>query len=143
MTRRSIALVAALGGFILQGGSAVAAEEDFFLFRVCNQSKTEASVALSALYAPRSSDYVVAGWWTVPGHECRDIGKYPRGNFYFFAKARHGSTWWGQRDLELCVEYPGPFKRINLKNYKCAGNALKPFRHVVVERSVYEWTLSP
>lgn len=145
--RVAVSLLASLAAVVVAGSAlvqpAAAADDEFFTFRVCNKTKTEASVAVSALYAPGSPDYIVAGWWNVAGGDCRDIGQYPKGHFYFFAKARRGTSWWGQRDIDLCVEFPGPFKRINFKNYKCANEELKPFRHVVVEKAVYEWSLTP
>jgi uncharacterized membrane protein len=117
---------------------------DTFRFRVCNKSRIKASVALSALYAPGSKDYIVAGWWTVDVGKCVDIGSYPKGHFYHFAKAfaANNTSFWGTKDLQLCVEVPGPFKRINLAGYKCDAKLLKPFRHVEVVKDTYEWTLN-
>ncbi len=117
---------------------------DTFRFRVCNKSRIKASVALSALYAPGSQDYIVAGWWTVDVGKCVDIGSYPKGHFYHYAKAfsANNSSFWGTKDLLLCVEVPGPFKRINLAGYKCDASLLKPFRHVEVVKDSYEWTLN-
>ena len=120
---------------------AMAADERMFDFSVCNRARSDASVALSARLAPGSSDFVVAGWWKVAPGTCRKIGSYPRGHFYMHAAA--GGSTWGKGDLNLCVETPGPFKRINLANYKCASNALRKFSHVDVGSAKWEWTLTP
>jgi uncharacterized membrane protein len=128
---------------VLAASAGVRAEDErYFEFRVCNETSRPATVAVSSRYQPGSSDFVVAGWWTVAARGCRSIGHYPRGHFYTYAHASGGGEW-GKGDLRLCVEEPGPFKRINLTDYKCDRRLLRPFNHVEVVRSVYEWTLNP
>jgi uncharacterized membrane protein len=122
--------------------AALAQDDRYFEFRVCNDTREAAAVALSARYAPGSNDFIVAGWWTVAARSCKSIGHYPRGHFYTYAHASGGGHW-GSPDLKLCVEEPGPFKRINLTGYKCDGRLLKPFNHVEVVEAVYKWTLKP
>lgn len=119
----------------------IAPNAQTFEFSVCNRAGSTASVALSALYAPGSKDYIVAGWWQVAAGACRKIGTYPRGHFYTHATASKGS--WGRGDLKLCVETPGPFKRINLAGTKCAASLLRPFTHMDVQKPTYELTLNP
>ncbi|TBW40443.1 DUF1036 domain-containing protein [Siculibacillus lacustris] len=133
----------AIGALAAVGGAPSRAQDSgLFDFSVCNETRSKASVAISSRYAPGSSDFVVAGWWVVEPGSCRRIGAYPRGHFYTFAKAPNGN-FWGRGDLHLCTEQPGPFKRINLKTYKCSNDLLKPFNHVEVVKSSYEWTLNP
>jgi len=142
-----VAVVALVAGVAAAGAASavepgpVAANEKMFDFSVCNRGRHAASVAISSLYAPGSNDYVVAGWWQVPGGACKKIGSYPRGHFYTHATASGGS--WGRGDLKLCVETPGPFKRINMKGITCSTKLLRPFSHVEVTSAAYEWTLNP
>ena len=120
---------------------AIGASEQMFTFSVCNRTSREVSVAISSRLQPGSSDFVVSGWWKVAGGGCRTIGSYPRGNFYMHATS--GGTTWGKGDTSLCVETPGPFKRINITGYRCAGNLLRKFSRVDVQSAKWEWTLSP
>ena len=119
---------------------AVGAGDQMFGFSVCNRTGKEVSTAISHRLAPGSKDFVVAGWWKVASGSCRKIGSYPRGHFYMHAQA--GGNTWGKGDLTLCVETPGPFKRISLPNYKCNGPLLRKFSHVDVKSGIWEWTLS-
>ena len=120
---------------------AIGAGEQMFAFSVCNRTRNEVSVAISARLAPGSSDFVVSGWWKVAGGGCRTIGTYPRGNFYMHATS--GGTTWGKGDTTLCVETPGPFKRINISGYKCSGSLLRKFSRGDVQSAKWEWTLNP
>jgi uncharacterized membrane protein len=143
--------VAAVAGLILLAAptsAAVAVEPGpvagnsrMFEFSVCNRAGSTASVALSAHYAPGSKDYVVAGWWQVAPGRCRTIGHYPRGHFYTHATATRAS--WGRGDVKLCVETPGPFKRINFKGVSCPTGLLRPFTHVDVQQPTFQLTLNP
>lgn len=90
---------------------------------------------------PDSKEFVVTGWWKVAAGTCRKIGTYPRDHFYMHAQS--GRTAWGKGDISLCVETPGPFKRINLPSYKCNGSLLRKFSHVDVKSASWDWTLSP
>lgn len=119
---------------------AMASDERMFDFSVCNRTGKEVSTAISHRLAPGSKDFVVAGWWKVASGKCRKIGSYPRGHFYMHAQS--GGATWGKGDLTLCVETPGPFKRISLPNYKCNGPLLRKFSHVDVKSGIWEWTLS-
>lgn len=120
---------------------AMGAGDQMFGFSVCNRTAKEVSVAISHRLAPSSRDFVVAGWWKVAARGCRKIGSYPRGHFYMHAQS--GGSTWGKGDITLCVETPGPFKRISLPNYKCNGPLLRKFSHVDVKSASWEWTLNP
>ena len=136
-----LVIVTASGGPASAEPEAIGAGESMFDFSVCNRAPKEASVAISARLAPGSKDFVVAGWWRVASGSCRKIGSYPRGHFYMHATA--SGTNWGKGDLNLCVETPGPFKRINLPNYKCSGDQLRKFSHQDIRAARWEWTLRP
>ncbi len=120
---------------------AIGTDERMFDFTVCNKTSREVSVSVSPRLAPGSSEWIVAGWWKVAPAACRTIGSYPRGIFYMHAQS--GNTTWGKGDLSLCVETPGPFKRINIANYRCAGHLLRKFSQVDVQSARWQWTLSP
>jgi uncharacterized membrane protein len=116
--------------------------EEFFTFSVCNKSSRWAAVAISGRERPESSDWIVQGWTRVGPGQCQDVGKYVRGIFYAFAQVlnRPDSGWKGS-DLWLCVQYPGPFKRINRGGETCGNNELQPFRKFYVSSARQVWNL--
>ena len=120
---------------------AIGTAERMFDFSVCNKTRAPTSVAISARLAPDSKEFIVAGWWKVAAGSCRKIGTYPRGHFYMHAQS--GRTTWGKGGIPLCVETPGPFKRISLPNYKCNASLLRNFSHVEIKSASWDWTLSP
>ncbi len=136
-----VAGVAASDGASALEPESAGAGESMFAFSVCNRAPREASVAISSRLAPGSKDFVVSGWWRVAAGSCRKIGTYPRGHFYMHATA--GGTRWGKGDVNLCVESPGPFKRINLTNYRCNADLLRKFSHQNIHTASWQWTLTP
>lgn len=138
VTQRAVmAMLVLVGGFC---GPALADNDQMFSFRVCNKAGREASVAVSARLSPSSSDFVVQGWWRVPARRCVDIGNFPRGHLYAHAVA--GRTSWGNSNMRLCVETPGPFKRINFPGYKCSKGLLRQFTDLNVTKERWTWTLN-
>lgn len=138
VTQRAVmAALVLMGSF---SGSALAGDDRMFDMRVCNKTGKEASVAVSARLSPTSRDFMVQGWWRVPARRCVDIGTFPRGNFYAHAAA--GRTTWGDSDMRLCVESPGPFKRVNFSGYKCSKQLLRRFTHVKVTTARWTWNLN-
>jgi uncharacterized membrane protein len=117
-----------------------------FQLRVCNKSSIKVSVAVSGHKEPDSTSWHIEGWWTVGPRDCTNItNNYLRGRIYLFAKS-YGSnkTTWSGRDLNLCVEFPGPFDRVNTTNYKCHRNErLVSFSSFVADDETFTWTLNP
>jgi serine/threonine protein kinase/uncharacterized membrane protein len=112
-----------------------------FSFTVCNKSSKRASVAISH-YSTEVGAWLVEGWSTVEVGDCRNIGTFKKGQFYFYAKCYSGSCYWGGNDIKLCVELPGPFKRINKTGYTCQSREqLAGFRSREVDGD-FTWTLN-
>ena len=111
---------------------------DLFTFRVCNRSDNKASVALS--YRNENNKWIVQGWWTVNVDECRNLGSFRKGYFYYYAKHYSGSGEW-RGSFKLCVKIPNAFKRINRKGYTCPNRLLKRFVEKQVKTDRYTWTL--
>lgn len=145
MGTKRLAIAAAAASMVIAvsvslGATPARAQGQLFEFSVCNKSRKVVSVAISPRLAPDSKEFVVSGWWQVPGGSCKTIGNYPKGHFYMHASS--GSTKWGSGELSLCVE-KGAFKRINIPGYKCSGDLLRKFSHVDVTSSSWTWTLNP
>jgi uncharacterized membrane protein len=98
-----------------------------FSLKVCNTSKVSASVAISSLVAVGDSRFEVQGWWTVASGNCETLGNFPQGWFYIYAEeTNNGQEVW-EGDFPLCVEFPGPFDRINAAGFTCTADNLKQF----------------
>jgi len=127
------------------GTGTTGAQAQMFNFQVCNQTGYSASVAVSSLTAVGSSQFVVAGWWTVGAGTCSTIGTFPQGWVYYYAEVTgNASLRWAGTALSLCVDYPGPFDRVNLPGYTCPGDDLKGFNAEQVDpaTSTFTWTLN-
>lgn len=115
-----IAVLFALAPLCL--GSAGAQAQTFRL-QVCNHSTVQASVATVSQVSPTDDRYVVEGWWSVGPGSCEWIGYFPQGWFYHYAEQTNTQEIvWEGTDAHLCVQYPGPFQRINTANYTCQSN---------------------
>jgi uncharacterized membrane protein len=121
------------------------AQAQMFNFQVCNQSSYSASVAVTSLTAVGSSQYEVAGWWTVAAGACSVIGTFPQGWFDYYAEVTgNPSLTWAGTTVSLCVDYPGPFDRVNVAGYTCPGDNLKGFSGEIVAPTIstVTWTLN-
>jgi uncharacterized membrane protein len=136
--------------FMLVGlcAGSVGAEAQTFNFQVCNQSGVSASVAVSGLTAVGSNQWNVEGWWTVPTGSCQVLGSFPiSSEFYYYAEQTGASqNQWSGNALNLCVQYPGPFDRINSAGYNCqSSEALREFNAASIpsNEGTFTWTLNP
>jgi uncharacterized membrane protein len=116
-------------------------EDTFFSFQVCNQSDRWAAVAIMGREAPDSNQWIVQGWWQVAPYQCSNIGRYVRGAFYAMAEHLNAPGRWTNNNIMLCVEHPGPFRRINTPNSACLPNDLVPFRGFQVTQATETWNL--
>jgi uncharacterized membrane protein len=125
----------------------VMARAQTFNFQVCNQSAVSASVAIAALTAPGASQWQVEGWWVVPAGNCQTLGTFPDGWFYFYAEETGASgNQWAGTDVQLCVQYPGPFSRVDPANYSCQTNeVLRGFtgEQIPSNEGSFTWNLNP
>lgn len=101
------------------------AQSPYFNLRICNRSGVDAFVARA--YRTDPDTWMVAGWLRVDAGECANAGAILKGYFYIYAeevgRGARGTVWRGD-DAELCVEYPGPFRRHNTAGYTCGDNEL-------------------
>jgi len=122
----------------------VNAQAQTFTFQVCNQSSVSASVAVSNLVAVGDSRFEVQGWWTVGAGTCSSIGNFPQGWFYYYAEQTNSAQLYWPGDFGLCIEYPGPFDRINAAGYTCDPSLLKQFNEEQIPSTTgtFTWTLN-
>src|SRR5205823_2200071 len=95
----------------------------FFMLKVCNKSTRRASVAVMGRTAPDSDDWHVQGWWTVPVGQCSSLSKYVKGTIHVFAQEYGNSSFaWKGNGPKLCVDFPGPFDRVNRAGSNCRSS---------------------
>src|SRR5262249_35107378 len=95
----------------------------FFMLKVCNKSTRRASVAVMGRIAPDSNDWHVQGWWTVPAGQCTNLTKYVKGTINVFAQEYGNSSFaWKGSGPKLCVDFPGPFDRVDHVGYNCLAS---------------------
>lgn len=112
-----------------------------FAFTVCNKDSEEAHIAIAHVAEPGSGDYWVEGWWPIAAGECRSLGRFVRGWFYYYAEAENGE-WSG--DHRICVVYDR-FKRLDYEdsNTQCSDAELKYFNAVQVKSEEFTANLNP
>jgi uncharacterized membrane protein len=145
---RAVKFGASLLFFVLAlSAGSVTAQAQTFNFQVCNQSGVSASVAVSGLTGVGSNQWNVEGWWTVPSGSCRVLGSFPDGWFYYYAEQTGASqNQWAGTALNLCVQYPGPFERVNFSGYNCqSSEQLREFNGTLMpsNEGTFTWTLNP
>ena len=136
----AVVLCTALLGFV----GAAHAQNQTFLFRICNASAVPAAAAVTSRVSPTDNRWVVRGWWIVNAGDCANIGNFPKGWIYFYAEQKDsGQIYWGGSAVQLCITYPGPFERINTTGFTCENNELKGFdsEQVGPGTGTFTWTL--
>jgi uncharacterized membrane protein len=138
---RSVLTVLLFAVAVLCAGSGHS-QAQTFRFQVCNRTNVSASVATSSLVSVGDSRFEVQGWWTVGPGSCEWIGYFPQGWFYYYAEQTNtGQYVWQGKDVSLCVQYPGPFDRINIAGYNCQSNeALRGFTSDFISASTGTFT---
>jgi uncharacterized protein DUF1036 len=110
-----------------------------FQFEVCNNGCTPASVAVS-YYSPGSAAWVTQGWWTVSGNQCKTVGSFTKGPFYYYAKGFYSDAVEWRGNFGLCVKLPGPFLTTN-RGLQCRPGELKQFISQNVQSDNYRWSI--
>lgn len=120
----------------------IADATDYFEFRACNHSGRKTSVAIAG--TRRNDDKLrVVGWYNLTSGECKSLGTFKSGSFYYAAKAydSFNTTWEGT--LALCVTTRA-FNRLNPPGYRCRrGERLLKFFSRNISGPSYTWTMNP
>lgn len=113
-----------------------------FNLTVCNNTKRDVSIAVYMKYNNLVVDpnYVVSGWFKATKDSCSDLGKFPLGDFAFFATDDAGRRWEG-KDKRLCIENTR-FKRVYFEDYQCNKNEVRGFSRINVTSDTYTINLN-
>jgi uncharacterized membrane protein len=95
---------------------------------LCNKTSGKIYVALGYRQSVGSDNWIVEGWKNISAYSCFDISVPNDSVMYDYAEDDSDGTWGG--DFSLCVEHPGPFKRVNSGDYTCDASELKGFATV-------------
>jgi uncharacterized membrane protein len=113
-------------------------DQNTFVYRVCNQSAEVAFVTLVMLTAPGSSNLILRGWWAMEVGECAGLAVVPRPGLFFYAETaitNGKQVVWRGDDVELCVDYPGPFERVPGGD-TCGPERMKGFKKILVPSEI-------
>ncbi len=106
--------------------AAAAPPQGYYSVEYCNKTGGKIYLAVSYLERPGSKDWVVEGWKNINAGACMTMN-YPEGSWYYYYAEDDGDGFWGKDDFMLCVQHPGPFRRINRADYSCDESELKGF----------------
>ena len=133
---RSVALATALAmaGTVVTGGPPAVAQNagrsTMVAMSFCNRTSGKVFLALSYLESPSSSNWIVEGWKVIQAGGCYNISVPNNAYVYDYAEDESGGSWGA--DFKLCVEHPGPFRRINSGDYTCDESELVGFKEIDV-----------
>lgn len=113
-----------------RGGSSYSGSSGMVNLHLCNKTGLKIYVALGYREAVGSNNWIVEGWKNINAYSCFNISVPNDSVVYDYAEDDDGGTWGG--DFTLCVEHPGPFRRINRSDYTCESKELKGFATVDV-----------
>lgn len=143
LRRQVIGALIGCASLALLANPATTQEAGYFSFKICNKSKEKASVAIAARENPDSDKFVIRGWTEVDPDACADAGTFSQGEVYHYAQA--GDSEWTGKDMQLCVDIPGPMDRQVDDKKTCDENELKSFDKTFIEANIgtFTWTLDP
>ncbi len=121
-----------------------AARSQTFDYVFCNKTSIKVFVAVAARVSPNDQRFKVQGWWTIPAGQCGNVGTFPRGWAYYYAEQDDpGTVYWGADDVQVCVNYPGPFERVLTPNYSCGSNqTLQGFKGIFIDPNTGSMTVT-
>ena len=130
----------------LEAGPGPAEIDLYFQYTVCNKSSYLAFVAIASRVKPGSASWRNHGWYSIQRGQCRELGSYPQGVFYWYARDAKGGTWGNgdAPDERTCVNLNGAFDF----TYSDAAGSCRPgyavarFRKVNVTGPAWQTTLN-
>lgn len=126
----AIAAAAAAVTPVMAPTRALAQDNGMIDISICNKTSQTVYVAIAYKEAPGDgAQWYVEGWKNIAGGQCQSYDVPTDGYFDYYAEDASGGVWQGS-DLRLCVERPGPFRRVNSPSYTCDGDELVGFTAV-------------
>jgi uncharacterized membrane protein len=108
--------------------------DDLFLFTACNDTRASVSVALVSRLSSGSNVWRRHGWYVVAAGQCRYVGAFPKGYFYFYAFDGRGGEWVGPGGKTACVNLRVAFDQTYSGAHSCLpGETIVAINEVVVD----------
>jgi uncharacterized membrane protein len=121
----ALVLAAAVAPSALAQANSASPRAGYVAASFCNKTAGNIYLAVSYREAPGSDRWEVEGWKQIGGNSCITLTVPNDGSIYDYAEDETNGDWGG--DFKLCVERPGPFKRINSADYTCNDDLLVGF----------------
>jgi len=115
--------------------------EDWFTIRVCNDSSVTAAVSWSYQRAQERGTnlWYYEGWTVIAPGRCDERQTVNR-NVYIFATQKDVTTKRWEGSHQLCVWYPGPYKKVLVGGQACDGT-LEPYEAMYIRESTLVYHL--
>lgn len=116
--------------------------ESLFEFKVCNDDYLEVWVAVAGRTDPNSNMLIANGWQKVLSGECKTIGPFARGPFYYTAYSFKRRKHWPKDSQEFFCIPDERFSLLLYNGYECSGTR-RGFAKVSVNDPEYKRKLNP
>lgn len=120
-TRKSIITLVFTAAAHLLCASLARASEDHqtqFELTVCNEGDTNATLSLVHRDWYATDQQILSGWHSISRQSCKAIGRFPRGEFFVYAKSETTRKDWSGEDMFACVS-PRRTERVIYPNESC------------------------
>jgi uncharacterized membrane protein len=120
------------------------AENSLFKFKVCNNDYSDVSIAVAGQRDPNSDMWTAEGWWNLSSGECKDIGTFVKGYFYYTAYSFSRRIYWPNKEYQakfFCIPNQ-EFTNLLYDGDECIG-VRRGFAEAQVSDSEHLWPLKP
>lgn len=114
---------------------------DVSTFTMCNTSTTDAAAIFHHRHLHDPGKWLLDGWLSIPGGQCKPAGPFPKEGLSFFALGNGGGVEWAGKAKFFCISPRGTY-RVTRDNEQCiAGEARKGFSNLNIEGNSYKHNL--
>lgn len=118
------------------------AADSLFKFTVCNKDYAEVSIGVAAKRDPSQDMWTAEGWWNVPAGDCKFIGSFAKGYFYYTAYSFSRRIYWPSdedKNKTFCIPND-KFSVLLYDGHECSGVG-RGFVEAKVDSSEWTWNL--
>ncbi len=109
------------------------------IFKACNSGDTTINLSLAVSETIAAPDkYRVSGWFEVKERNCTVLGPVSPGWVHVYGQVGgEDKGYFRESDVDLCVEYPGPFEKLIVAGANCGSGVRRGFRRIYVSGETY------
>ncbi len=119
------------------------AENSLFKFKVCNNDYSEVSIAVAGKRDSNSNMLIAEGWWNLSSGECKVIGTFAKGHFYYTAYSFSRRAYWPKKEYQakfFCIP-DQKFTLLLYDGHECTG-VKRGFAEAQVSSPEQPWNLN-